>query len=141
MATNPSTQEGLVCSVDACKWTWKPGQEYHTSLFTGTFLQKSKLPLNKILHLYWLFRLKVKCSQAAQILGIRENTAGVWYKFFCQLLTEVLLVGGRFWMLDRLHIQGSSSTQACYAYMATGPERISTPFSFMHISIIVCSDQ
>jgi hypothetical protein len=31
-------------------------------------------------------------------------------------------VGGRFWMLDRLHIQGSSSTQARYVYVATGSE-------------------
>jgi hypothetical protein len=39
-------------------------------------------------------------------------------------LADLLLstVSSRFWMLDRLHIQGSSSTQAHYAYVAAQGE-------------------
>jgi hypothetical protein len=50
-------------------------------------------------------------------------------------------VGGSFRMTDRWHVRGSSSTRARHDYVAAGSEQISAPFSFMHISIIVCSDQ
>jgi len=76
------------CTV--CKWEWRQGLGYERSVFRGSFCQQAKLPKNEIFHCMWLWLHKVPCETAANMLLWNEHLAGKWYRFFRQMVAQMI---------------------------------------------------
>jgi len=73
-----------------CQWEWRPGVEYERSIFRNSFVQDAKVPKNEILHGLWLWLYKVPSTTTAHMLIWDEATASAWYKFFRQMVSQML---------------------------------------------------
>ncbi|CAB9516370.1 Inherit from opiNOG: protein Hydra magnipapillata [Seminavis robusta] len=78
-------------ACNQCHWTWSPGKKWQISPFRGSVLQNCKLPKNEVLHLFYLFLLRVPAVTIASMLSWSVTTVGKWLKHCRQLVTEMIL--------------------------------------------------
>jgi len=82
--------EIVECNCPKCEWQWRPGLEFEASIFRGSLFQNCKVPKNKVFHCMWLWIHKVKSSVAAHMLCWQEDTVGRWYRYFRQIVSQMI---------------------------------------------------
>ncbi|CAB9523254.1 Inherit from opiNOG: protein Hydra magnipapillata [Seminavis robusta] len=74
-----------------CDWIWNQGQSWERSIYHGSVLQNCRLPKNEVLHLFYLYLMRVPTVPAALMLGWTVEVVGKWMRHCRQLVAEMVI--------------------------------------------------